>query len=201
MKKGFTLIELMIVVAIIAIIAAIAIPSLLRARITTNETAAVAACKAFAEAQEMYHRTDFNQNGILEYAMHLSGAYSLYESSAGAGDIAMIDATFAHAEGQPGSVTPKAGYVFAVLTSQGITATGGARSYLTASRNNTGGTSTAMTLGYGLCATPGFYDSTGRNSFIINGAGVIYQHDKGASASATNETLFNPDPSLWIPSM
>ena len=39
-NKGFSLIELLIVVAIILLIAAIAVPSLLRARIAANETSA-----------------------------------------------------------------------------------------------------------------------------------------------------------------
>ena len=52
--KGFSLIELLIVVAIILIIAAIAIPNLLRARIAANESSAVASLRTLNTAQISY---------------------------------------------------------------------------------------------------------------------------------------------------
>jgi type IV pilus assembly protein PilA len=52
--KGFSLIELLIVVAIILIIAAIAIPNLLRARLAANEASAVASLRTISTAETMY---------------------------------------------------------------------------------------------------------------------------------------------------
>ena len=56
-NKGFSLIELLIVVAIILIIAAIAIPNLIRARIAANQSSAVASLRTLDSAATTYRNT------------------------------------------------------------------------------------------------------------------------------------------------
>ncbi len=54
-RKGFTLVEIMIVIGIVALLASIAIPQMLRSRMNANEVAAIAAVHAVGSACQSYY--------------------------------------------------------------------------------------------------------------------------------------------------
>jgi prepilin-type N-terminal cleavage/methylation domain-containing protein len=68
-NKGFTLIELMIVIAIIAIIAAIAIPNLIQARKHGDEASAIGALKTIGTSEAIFREGDKERDGNLDYGM------------------------------------------------------------------------------------------------------------------------------------
>jgi len=106
-QKGFSLIELLIVVAIILIIAAIAIPNLLRARIAANESSAVASVRTINTAMISYN-SSYPTVGFAANLLTLGGTCNgatLPSSTAGC----LIDTTLASGT--------KSGYTFGAASS------------------------------------------------------------------------------------
>jgi len=112
-QKGFSLIELLIVVAIILIIAAIAIPNLLRSRIAANEASAVGSMRTINTAETTYNST-YPTVGYTSTIGNLAGTGCASPTSTNA---CLIDNTLA---GATSSATPKSGYYFTLASSSGL---------------------------------------------------------------------------------
>ena len=111
-QRGFSLIELLIVVAIILIIAAIAIPNFLKSRINANEASAVASLRTIGSAQITYS-VNYPQAGYADTLVKLgepTGGNPVGPNNAG-----LIDWVLG-CSSQPCS---KSGYNFAIVNPQG----------------------------------------------------------------------------------
>jgi type IV pilus assembly protein PilA len=170
-QKGFSLIELLIVVAIILIIAAIAIPNLLRSKMAANEASAVASLRTL-NTTEILFSTQCNIGLSSDLATlgpdATTGNKPLCD---GTGDD-LVDATMA---GGVNGAAPAAGVK--VATKSGYTIT------------------YAPVCAAGVCSTytitalPVSQGGTGIRSFFTDQTGVIHANATGAAPKATDPPL------------
>ncbi len=179
--KRFTLIELMIVVAIIAIIAAIAIPSLLRSRIAANETSAIGGLKQIVSYEASWRQTDADSNGKNDYWTLDIAGFRWIEDRGGNSvkymDAAQAKADFRRLVASGTGNDPKSGYLYgALLNDENGTAY---------NQNSCAGVqftgAACNTYKFGFTAKPAQYGTTGVNTFIVNEEGQVYRRDNDAS--------------------
>jgi len=158
-KRGFSLIELLIVVAIILIIAAIAIPNLLRSRIAADEASAVGSLRTLNTAEITYNTTYPNVGFACTLSAMGPPSGSTAASSSAAG---LIDSNLAGGT--------KSGYTFAFL-------------------NTTCQPANGITTTYDIGAKPVSAGVTGSRYFCSDVSGVIQYNAAATGAFTDNSSV------------
>ena len=155
-KKGFTLVEMMIVLVIIGIIAAFAIPSMLESRTSANESGGEKSLRTLADQESVFYKTDYDGDGK-DYCYDLAALRNTVDGNGQA--INLIGADIA--------AGLKEGYII-----------GACATYNAAGDNDK--------RGYAYYAVPEVYKQTGRKTYVINSEGLFFYKDTGSKAVIGN---------------
>ena len=159
-QKGFSLIELLIVIFIILVIAAIAIPNLMRARMAANESSVVASLRAINTSEVVYAAT-------------YGGGFSTNLASLGSGGTPCTTATIP---------TPTAACMIDdVLAADPATKSGYIFTYVAGGAGGGG-----AIPDYSISASPVAIGATGQNGFFTDQSGVITFDPSGTATASSN---------------
>ena len=209
-KKGFTLIELMIVIAIIAIIAAIAIPGLLSSQRASNERNASTSLKTLTSAEADFRANDRDWNHVNDFwTGDVKGLYTMTSAAVTGNTVSTTDpaiklielsmastdadgTTFANNENTALSnyavPSAKAGYWYQALVNDNAMTGSVEMTY----KIDTGGTPTLGTCHntskFGFLAFPDS-QSAGKYCFIVNENNTIF---RSATSGAVKTGTSNP---------
>ncbi len=189
-EGGFTLIELMIVIAIIAVLISIAVPNLLRSKVAANETAAIGSLRTLLAAQSVIRQSDSDGNAVQDYwTGDVSGLFRLGTAGGGGASIRLIDIALARGDllPLPAGAPPqpfltaslaavpseRSGYQFQSMT------TDADGNPLQNDGPDTDGNAWENLTRFGFVTVPVLYGNQGITTMIIREDGLIYGRDTG----------------------
>jgi prepilin-type N-terminal cleavage/methylation domain-containing protein len=192
-NDGFTLIELMIVIAIIAIIAAIAIPNLLSARLSANESNAISSLRNMVTSQAQFQSSaaiDQDQDGTGEYGCfaELSGFCNLTRGGLAAPlNPPILPATFQSINAQ--GYATKSGYLFVMWLPSAATPPVGIKDVAAGATPPAGVDPNNCEAMWCCYAWPVDTGTTGNRAFFVNQRGEILQTKMNNGAPYTGITV------------
>jgi prepilin-type N-terminal cleavage/methylation domain-containing protein len=215
LRNGFTLVELMIVVAIIAAVSAMAVPKFLRARVSANEAAAISTLRLLSSVQAQVRSmgsidTDADGSGEYAYFGELAGTAPMRIASPGGPatgtpgidelDPSVITDAFGVLDAN--GLAARSGYFFQMWlpgptagTTPGLPeAAGGGPGGAGGGAPGPGGFPDSDNAENMWCcyAWPIRADQTGNRAFFVNDEGLIFQFDN-RGASPFSGTALMPD--------
>ena len=200
-SRGFTLVELMLVVAIIAIVAAIAVPSLFRSRVAANEVSCQATMKQLVTTEQVWRQTDSDRNGSQDFWTHDMAGFYGYRDALGV-SMKMVDINLATSDAVgwptymaapfslPGVVSAKSGFYHSVMT---MNETG-----LPYQADPDGDGFMTNPTRFAFCGYPAIYPTSGVRQFIVNEEGVVFAREVGAVPPTTTWPAVDPTTLGWL---
>lgn len=186
-EVGFTLVELLVVAAVVAILLALAIPNLVKARISANEANARKMLQTLRDAEHEYFVQDADDDGVLDYTnligdLNTPGSLRCPAANCTVDD-ALIDSTFEGAIASGGGTAdcpnPKGGYCVQ-FDSQNVQPS-----------------SNGIYDDYGWQASPAVMGRTGRKDYSVYADGVIRCITGNASNGAPGNFFSDRNNSTW----